>query len=86
MQFSLFNGVLKLFLLDEMIRQITLVNIQRGELLIRIRDEFNSTIEAYKQISEDCLLFNIRKTKAVNNFIYNTIHVINPIFLSLDFI
>lgn len=55
---------------DELIRQIALINLDRAELLIRIRDDARSTIEAYKQIFEDCQMFNARKTITVNNVFF----------------
>lgn len=49
-----------------MIRQECITSVDRGELLIRIRDEFISTIQSYKQMFADCLMFSTREIRTVS--------------------
>lgn len=45
--------------------------MDQGELLIRIRDEAKSTIEAYKYMFDDSQMYNTRKARTVNNGVHN---------------
>lgn len=47
--------------LDEVIRQITISCQERGLLLLRIRDEMNLTINAYRALYESSVAFGMRK-------------------------
>lgn len=67
------NGIYKLFtrfllyrITDELIRQECAINVDRGELLIRIRNEFIAIILAYKQLFENCLMFSTREATIVS--------------------
>ena len=46
---------------DELIRQITIENAERGLLLLRIRDEARLRIAAYQTLYESSLGFAVRK-------------------------
>ncbi len=46
---------------DELIRQITLNQPERGLLLLRTRDEARMTVDAYKTLYESSIVFGIRK-------------------------
>lgn len=59
-----------LYLLDEVIRQASVINVERGILLIRIREEFKSNMEAYNQLVEDSLMYGMRKTIIVSFLIF----------------
>jgi len=58
---------------DELIRQVSIVSVDQGELLIRIRNEFKSTVRVYAQIVEDSLMFGNRKTATVSMSIPNPV-------------
>ncbi|XP_050545761.1 axonemal dynein light intermediate polypeptide 1-like isoform X3 [Daktulosphaira vitifoliae] len=47
---------------DEIIRQVTINCAERGILLLKIRDELNMTIDAYKTLYESSIAFGIRKS------------------------
>ena len=47
--------------LDELIRQVALDGPERGLLLMRVRDEFNMTVNAYKTLFESSVIFGIKK-------------------------
>ena len=47
--------------LDEIIRQVTLDLPERGLILMRVRDELNMTIDAYKQLYEGSLSYTVKK-------------------------
>ncbi|XP_075248668.1 33 kDa inner dynein arm light chain, axonemal-like [Convolutriloba macropyga] len=53
---ELFNEVF-----DELIRQITIDGVERGLLLLRIRDEINMTFKAYQTLYESSVAFGTRK-------------------------
>eukprot|EP00831_Metopus_contortus_P018592 TRINITY_DN1793_c0_g1_i4.p1 TRINITY_DN1793_c0_g1~~TRINITY_DN1793_c0_g1_i4.p1 ORF type:complete len:221 (+),score=45.64 TRINITY_DN1793_c0_g1_i4:205-867(+) len=46
---------------DELIRQITIQCIERGFLLVRVRDELRMTIEAYQSLYESAIAYGMRK-------------------------
>ncbi len=46
---------------DELIRQITIDGIERGLLLLRIRDEISMTFKAYQTLYESSVAFGTRK-------------------------
>lgn len=46
---------------DEMIRQVTLNQPERGLLLLRVRDEARMTVDAYKTLYDSSIVFGIRK-------------------------
>lgn len=47
--------------LDELIRQITIQCLERGFLLVRVRDELRMTIEAYQALYESAIAYGMRK-------------------------
>ena len=49
------------YLLDELIRQITINCAERGLLLLRVRDEARMTIAAYETLYESSIAYGIRK-------------------------
>merc|ERR1711935_666159 len=52
---------------DEIIRQVTINCAERGLLLLRVRDEINMTLEAYKTIYESSTGFGCRKALMAAN-------------------
>mmetsp|Transcript_18855 Transcript_18855/g.37013 ORF Transcript_18855/g.37013 Transcript_18855/m.37013 type:complete len:251 (+) Transcript_18855:179-931(+) len=46
---------------DEIIRQVTLNQPERGLLLLRVRDEARMTVDAYKTLYDSSIVFGIRK-------------------------
>lgn len=70
MKLTLIHGVLLYIVVDELIRQVSIINVDRGELLIRIRNEFKSTIQVYSQIFKDSLLFSNKKIAIVSTYLY----------------
>jgi len=46
---------------DELIRQVTLNQPERGLLLLRVRDEARMTVDAYKTLYDSSIVFGIRK-------------------------
>ena len=48
-------------LFDELIRQVTLNCVERGLLLLAVRDEIRMTMEAYKTLYDSSIAFGIRK-------------------------
>jgi len=46
---------------DELIRQITIQCMERGFLLVRVRDELRMTIEAYQALYESAIAYGMRK-------------------------
>jgi len=53
-------------MLDELIRQVCVNSIDRGELLIKIRNEYNASITAHKRLFESGLIFRIKHTTLVS--------------------
>ena len=51
---------------DELIRQVTVDNNARGRLLMRVRDHYRMTLNAYKQLYETTLDWGNRKTMQVD--------------------
>lgn len=49
------------YLLDELIRQVTIECAERGLLLLRVRDEIRMTIAAYQTLYESSVAFGMRK-------------------------
>ncbi|XP_060856184.1 33 kDa inner dynein arm light chain, axonemal-like [Metopolophium dirhodum] len=47
---------------NELIRQVCVNSIDRGELLIKIRNEYNASITAHKRLFESGLIFRIKHT------------------------
>jgi dynein light intermediate chain len=47
--------------MDELIRQVTLNQPERGLLLLRVRDEARMTLDAYKTLYDSSIVFGIRK-------------------------
>ncbi len=47
--------------IDELIRQITIQCLERGFLLVRVRDELRMTIEAYQSLYESAIAYGMRK-------------------------
>eukprot|EP01022_Parablepharisma_sp_SALTPOND_P031333 TRINITY_DN795_c0_g2_i1.p1 TRINITY_DN795_c0_g2~~TRINITY_DN795_c0_g2_i1.p1 ORF type:complete len:166 (+),score=26.88 TRINITY_DN795_c0_g2_i1:561-1058(+) len=47
--------------IDELIRQITIQCLERGFLLVRVRDELRMTIEAYQALYESAIAYGMRK-------------------------
>merc|ERR1712123_253438 len=58
---------------DEIIRQVTINCAERGLLLLRIRDEINMTLEAYKTIYESSTGFGCRKALMAANDEHETV-------------
>ncbi|XP_025207580.1 33 kDa inner dynein arm light chain, axonemal-like [Melanaphis sacchari] len=52
---------------NELIRQVCVNSIDRGELLIKIRNEYNSSIIAHKHLFESGLMFRIKHTSLNDN-------------------
>ena len=50
-----------LFLLDELIRQVTISCQERGLLLLRVRDEIRMSVAAYQTLYESSVAFGMRK-------------------------
>lgn len=48
-------------ILDELIRQITIQCLERGFLLVRVRDELRMTIESYQALYESAIAYGMRK-------------------------
>ena len=46
---------------DEIIRQVTIDNPERGLLLLKVRDEIKMSIASYQILYESALLYDIRK-------------------------
>ncbi|KAK9533472.1 hypothetical protein VZT92_008588 [Zoarces viviparus] len=46
---------------DELIRQVTINCAERGLLLLRVRDEIQTTIDAYQTVYESSVAFGIRR-------------------------
>ena len=46
---------------DEIIRQVTLAEPVRGQLLLRVRDEIRMTITAYQTLYSSSVTFAMRK-------------------------
>ena len=46
---------------DEIIRQVTIDNPERGLLLLKVRDEIKMSIASYKTLYESALLYGLRK-------------------------
>lgn len=46
---------------DELIRQVTIECAERGLLLLRVRDEINMTLSAYKTLYQSSVAFGMRK-------------------------
>ena len=46
---------------DELIRQITIQCLERGFLLVRVRDELRMTIESYQALYESAIAYGMRK-------------------------
>lgn len=54
--------------LDEIIRQSTLNCTERGQMLIQIRDEIKTTIDAYQELFESVMANGIRKALLASIF------------------
>lgn len=52
--------------LDELIRQITISCLQRGELLNHIKEQMKETIIYYQKLYESAMAFSMRKVLRVN--------------------
>lgn len=46
---------------DEIIRQVTIDNPERGLLLLKVRDEIKMSISSYQILYESAILYGIRK-------------------------
>lgn len=46
---------------DELIRQVTIQCIERGFLLVRVRNELRMTVEAYQSLYESSIAYGMRK-------------------------
>ncbi len=55
--------------LDELIRQITISCLQRGELLNHIKEQMKETIIYYQKLYESAMAFSMRKVLRVNSFL-----------------
>lgn len=55
-----FGNTLSL-VIDELIRQITIQCLERGFLLVRVRDELRMTTEAYQALYESAIAYGMRK-------------------------
>jgi len=53
-------------MLDELIRQVCVNSIDRGELLIKIRNGYNGSINAYKHLFKSGLIYKIKNTSKVS--------------------
>ncbi|MES1904421.1 MAG: Axonemal dynein light intermediate polypeptide 1 [Paramarteilia canceri] len=49
---------------DEIVRQVTIECAERGQLLLRVRDELLATLHTYETLYESSLAFGIRKALA----------------------
>merc|ERR1712128_416238 len=58
---------------DEIIRQVTINCAERGLLLLRVRDEINMTLDAYKTIYESSTGFGCRKALMAANDEHETV-------------
>ena len=54
--------VLLTLIVDELIRQITIQCLERGYLLVRVREELRMTVEAYQSLYESSIAYGMRKT------------------------
>lgn len=54
-------GTPSAILIDELIRQITIQCLERGFLLVRVRDELRMTTEAYQALYESAIAYGMRK-------------------------
>ncbi|KAE9525028.1 hypothetical protein AGLY_014442, partial [Aphis glycines] len=52
---------------NELIRQVCVNSIERGELLIKIRNEYNASIIAHKRLYESGLIFRMKHTTLNDN-------------------
>jgi dynein light intermediate chain, axonemal len=52
---------------DEIIRQVTLAEPVRGQLLLRVRDEIRMTITAYQTLYSSSVTFAMRKQLQAEN-------------------
>ena len=50
-----------MYIVDELIRQVTINCAERGLLLLRVRDEIRMTIAAYQTLYESSVAFGMRK-------------------------
>lgn len=46
---------------DELIRQVTVDCLERGMLLVRVRDEIKMTVAAYQRLYESSIAYGMRK-------------------------
>jgi hypothetical protein len=67
---------------DEIIRQITLINPERGNMFIRVRDEIKKNINSYQKLNESVLTFGMRKSLLVISSTISTQSLIICIFIS----
>ena len=58
---KLLSGGVPIFIVDELIRQVTINCAERGLLLLRVRDEIRMTIAAYQTLYESSIAFGMRK-------------------------
>lgn len=54
-----------LYILDELIRQVTVNCAERGLLLLRVRDEIKMTLAAYQTLYQSSIAFGMRKALQV---------------------
>lgn len=54
---------------DELIRQITINCLQRGELLNHIKEQMKETINYYQKLYESAMAFSMRKVLRVKMLI-----------------
>ena len=55
---------------DELIRQCTINCVERGLLLLRVRDELRMTLHAYQTLYESSIAFGIRKALQAEQVIH----------------
>jgi dynein light intermediate chain len=65
---------------DEVIRQCTINCVERGLLLLRVRDELRMTLHSYQTLYESSIAFGIRKALQAEQ-----VPKCRPIFLSMDY-
>ena len=50
------------YLLDELIRHITVSCAERGYLLLRVRNELHMRVDTYRTLAESSMAYSLRKT------------------------
>ena len=67
---------------DELIRQCTINCVERGLLLLRVRDELRMTLHAYQTLYESSIAFGIRKALQAEQVKFIYYHKMNIFHIS----